>query len=210
MREKMSKELYYDDEACCYRDIPKFEYPKEDELLKIFPEFKEFIPIKLQEARLAKKQFIDFVVKPHLKETRAAARESNMWFYKQVLRSLISKRIKVLNGNIRRLGRLNNFINPGNNKSNSTKEQFRAAIERARDVPILEITGPLENLRKGGKNYLAKCPLHEDRSPSFYVYPDTNSFYCFGCQKGGGVIKFVELYYGYDFKKAVEYLNGGR
>ena len=40
------------------------------------------------------------------------------------------------------------------------------------------------------------CPFssHQDRSPSFYFYPDTNSFYCFGCKKSGGPVQFVSLF----------------
>lgn len=40
---------------------------------------------------------------------------------------------------------------------------------------------------------VACCPLHNEKTPSFKVYPKTNSFYCFGCGAGGDVIKFVEL-----------------
>lgn len=40
---------------------------------------------------------------------------------------------------------------------------------------------------------VACCPLHNEKTPSFKVYPKTNSFYCFGCGAGGDVIKFVEF-----------------
>lgn len=54
---------------------------------------------------------------------------------------------------------------------------------------------------------IAKCPLHEDRSPSFVIYPETNSCWCFGCQKGGDSIAIVRLLNNLSFIEAVEYLN---
>lgn len=47
------------------------------------------------------------------------------------------------------------------------------------------------------------CPFHEDASPSFKVYEDTNSFYCFGCSASGGPVNFVMLKEGLSFKDAV-------
>ena len=45
----------------------------------------------------------------------------------------------------------------------------------------------------GFKNLKGRCPFHDDSSPSFYVYPETQSFYCFGCQVGGDVITLAKL-----------------
>jgi hypothetical protein len=69
-----------------------------------------------------------------------------------------------------------------------------AAIKR--DVDILgyveSFTG---ELRRSGSTYRAKCvlPGHMDKTASFYVYPATSSFYCFGCNRGGDVIEFAKL-----------------
>ncbi len=54
-------------------------------------------------------------------------------------------------------------------------------------------------LRRAGEKWVARCPLpqHEDRSPSFTVYPETNSFYCFGCLAGGDVVELARYAWGY-------------
>lgn len=54
--------------------------------------------------------------------------------------------------------------------------------------------------------YNIKCPLpgHEDRSPSFHIYEETNSFYCFGCNRGGQPINFIMLMENCDFKTAIQ------
>ena len=49
------------------------------------------------------------------------------------------------------------------------------------------------SLKKVGKVYQGLCPFHEDTNPSFTVYPDTNTFYCFGCGVTGDWRKFIKL-----------------
>ena len=51
------------------------------------------------------------------------------------------------------------------------------------------------------------CPYHEERTPSCHVYEKTNSFYCFGCSKGGDVIELVMCTKGYSFIDAVKFLT---
>jgi DNA primase len=54
------------------------------------------------------------------------------------------------------------------------------------------------------------CPLHEDRQPSFLVDPNQDLFYCYGCGRGGDVIRFAELYHQVKFPQAVEWLRQWR
>jgi DNA primase len=51
------------------------------------------------------------------------------------------------------------------------------------------------------------CPLHPDHKPSFLVDPAKNLFYCYGCGRGGDIIRFVELYYGVRFGEAMALLR---
>src|SRR5205823_14003951 len=61
-------------------------------------------------------------------------------------------------------------------------------------------------LRKAGARLTGRCPFHEERTPSFSVNPVEKLFYCFGCGKGGDMIRFVEETQGLDFTAAVEWL----
>ncbi len=54
------------------------------------------------------------------------------------------------------------------------------------------------------------CPLHEDRKPSFLVDPHKDLFYCYGCGRGGDVIRFAELYHQVKFPQALALLNQWR
>jgi DNA primase len=66
-------------------------------------------------------------------------------------------------------------------------------VERLKSlVAIEDVIARYVPLRRGGQNYLvARCPFHEDRNPSFVVYPQTQSFYCFGCREHGDVLSFL-------------------
>jgi DNA primase catalytic core len=63
-------------------------------------------------------------------------------------------------------------------------------------------------LKKVGKEYLGLCPLHEDHTPSFSVSAEKQLWKCFGCQRGGDVITFVQEIDHVDFNQAVEKLGG--
>jgi len=58
-----------------------------------------------------------------------------------------------------------------------------------------------------GGRWMGLCPLHADRKPSFLVDPNKNLFYCYGCGRGGDVIRFAELYHGVRFGEAMVLLR---
>jgi DNA primase len=75
-------------------------------------------------------------------------------------------------------------------------------------VDIVEVIDRRVKLKKTGKNYSARCPFHEERSPSFSVNPDKQFYYCFGCGAGGNALTFVMEYENLEFPQAVETLAG--
>lgn len=62
------------------------------------------------------------------------------------------------------------------------------------------------NLRKSGRGYVGLCPFHNEKTPSFHVFEDTQSFYCFGCGAGGDVITFIRQIENLDYVDAVRML----
>ncbi len=80
-------------------------------------------------------------------------------------------------------------------------------IDRVRDqTDIVELIGSYLPLRRVGRNYRGLCPFHAERSPSFYVSPDRQSYHCFGCGAGGNVFSFVMAQEKIEFPEAVELL----
>ena len=71
---------------------------------------------------------------------------------------------------------------------------------------IVSVISPYVELRRRGKNLVGLCPFHNEKTPSFTVYPDSQSFYCFGCGAGGEVISFVRRIENLDFYEAVKSL----
>lgn len=82
-------------------------------------------------------------------------------------------------------------------------EFLRELGDRSR---IEDIVASYVNLRRRGKNLVGLCPFHNEKTPSFCVYPENNSFYCFGCNKGGDVITFIMGVENLDFSEAVKFL----
>ncbi|GAB3282251.1 DNA primase [Parahaliea aestuarii] len=75
-------------------------------------------------------------------------------------------------------------------------------------LDIVEVVDRRVKLKKTGKNYSARCPFHEEKTPSFSVNPDKQFYYCFGCGAGGNAIGFVMDYENLDFPAAVDTLAG--
>lgn len=71
---------------------------------------------------------------------------------------------------------------------------------------IVDVVGSYIKLDKSGVNYKARCPFHNEKTPSFYVSPDRGSFYCFGCGAKGDIFSFVERFEGVDFMGALKVL----
>lgn len=73
-------------------------------------------------------------------------------------------------------------------------------------IDLVEVIGSRLSLKKTGKNHSARCPFHDEKSPSFTVSPDKQFYYCFGCGATGNAISFLMEYDHLDFIQAVEEL----
>ena len=82
-----------------------------------------------------------------------------------------------------------------------------STVEQIKDkLSIIDVVSSYVKLEKAGKNYKGRCPFHNERTPSFFVSPDRDTFHCFGCDKGGDILTFVEYIEGVDFAGALEIL----
>ena len=71
---------------------------------------------------------------------------------------------------------------------------------------IESVIGGYVSLKRAGSNLKGLCPFHNEKTPSFTVYPNDNSFYCFGCGVGGNVITFIRQIEHLDYPDAIEFL----
>ena len=84
-----------------------------------------------------------------------------------------------------------------------SKPTITRIIESAR---IEEVVGDFLTLKKRGVNYIARCPFHNEKTPSFNVNPVRNIFKCFGCGKGGDSVSFVMEHEKMNYPEALRYL----
>ena len=73
-----------------------------------------------------------------------------------------------------------------------------------RQADIVRVVQDYVSLKKKGANWMACCPFHQEKTPSFSVNPSKDIFYCFGCQKGGDVFKFVAEMERVSFPEAIK------
>ncbi|MBQ9673132.1 MAG: DNA primase [Ruminococcus sp.] len=71
---------------------------------------------------------------------------------------------------------------------------------------ITDIASSYITLKRTGRNMVGLCPFHGEKTPSFNIYSETNSYYCFGCGAGGDVVNFVMRIENLDYIEAVRYL----
>jgi len=73
-------------------------------------------------------------------------------------------------------------------------------------IDIVDEIGQVVRLQKSGKSLKGLCPFHNERTPSFYVFPESQTFRCFGCNEGGDVFSFVQKQQGLEFRDTLYYL----
>jgi DNA primase len=73
-------------------------------------------------------------------------------------------------------------------------------------VDIVEVVGDRVSLKRSGNNHHARCPFHNERTPSFTVSSTKQFYHCFGCGAHGTAIRFLMEYDGMEFREAVAYL----
>ena len=82
----------------------------------------------------------------------------------------------------------------------STVEQIKERLS------IVDVVSSYIKLERAGGNFKARCPFHNEKTPSFFVSPLRETFHCFGCNKGGDILTFVAEFEGLDFKGALKVL----
>ena len=83
-------------------------------------------------------------------------------------------------------------------------QEYIQEVVRRNDIE--EVVGQYVQLRRRGRTLTGLCPFHNEKTPSFVVYPDTQSFYCFGCGAAGDTINFVRKYNNLGYVEAVKQL----
>ena len=181
--------------------LPRF---TDKELLKIFPEAKQIIPEKIKEWERKRAEISDAIKKKLTLIKYRIADEFSQWFWREWVKVNEGEELLKIDEHIARLKRLLAMARGWEPKGRISEEKIQQALR----TPIENIANQHIKLYKRGKALVGLCPFHPEKHPSFYIYPETNSCWCYGCNQGGNVINFVRLLYGYSFVEAVKYLIG--
>lgn len=172
-----------------------------EELIIVFPEAKPIILTKLKEYQ-KEKEYLEKCIRNKLEKIASAECDQfSKWFYREWIKVNEVCKLLEIERNIARLKYIAYPLKHRKSNSRIDKRQIQEAlavpIEKLIDIP----------LRKSGKKLTGLCPFHSEKRTSFFIYPETNSFYCFGCNQGGNSIHFVRLLYNSSFPEAVRFIN---
>jgi len=181
--------------------------PTDKEWLEIFPEAKDdyilpYFPEKIKNLKKLKEE-IEEVIQKKFKIISQKSKPENQWFWEMVVFFWEGKDLMEVRKQITHFQYLLDLSQDRQNKQTPKSRFTDEMVKEAESKPIEAVVGSVVKLKKSGKNSIGLCPFHSEKSPSFYIYQATNSFYCFGCHKGGNTIKFVMEYYNLSFKEAV-------
>ncbi len=98
------------------------------------------------------------------------------------------------------------MLNPYQKKGLTiAKEQFEKVKEKPNILAVFENFYPEQKLRRSGKATLACCPFHGENHPSFAMYEETNTYFCFACGEKGDSFNFIMQMENIGFKEAVQF-----
>ncbi len=169
------------------------------ELVDVFPEAKDayILPrLKALDALISEREYS---IKQSLYEAKM---QEDPWFVREVIKAFELPDLIELKQERRRLMRyLPAPTKPGSSHVDADD------IRHAKDRSIVELADRLiPSLKKCGRLYRALCPFHDESTSSFYLYPTTNHYHCFGCGAHGDVISLVQKLHGHTFVEAVKNL----
>ncbi len=168
-------------------------------IYKAFPEAQKFvIPEKLDSLREERRHILSFI-EAQLRKSQFYNHSGQILMHGCIEQLEVPKLIEIE----RQIAFIKRVLN-GNSKVIINNESNR---EKARSRCILEIAEMNNlNLTRMGNHPKSICPFHQERTESCVFYPETNSFYCFGCGKGGDVITFVREFHDLSFPDSISYL----
>jgi hypothetical protein len=175
-------------------------YFSDRELLEIFPEAKNVFSAKIAEW-MEEREKIYLSIRRKLTAIKYSVSDETA---KQIQKSMIEifdgAQLAKISKHINRLQRLLFLAQKRKAKGGVSDSEVQHALA----TPIQDILK--QKFQRSDNKLIGLCPLHKEKSPSFYIYTKNNSFYCYGCQAGGDAINLMRQLHDFSFVQAVRYL----
>ena len=170
------------------------------EILETYPEVREMAKDKKAELGADLKGLAEVIKRKAALINEKATTKNGRWFFLEWLKVNEVQDYLEIKSQIKKISFLTNKPSRKVNKNKLTSDM----IEEARRVPIeVLINAPRTDTRRF---YQVSCPLHNERTPSFTVWRDSNTFKCFGCGEQGSSIDLFMKMHSCDFKMAIRSL----
>jgi hypothetical protein len=184
----------------------RFSYkkPTDQEFLEMFPEAKDILQLKIDEWEEKRQLGLDGLKKALTELYSLKSDELSTWFGEEIIKLFLFPPVTECQ---RHIYHIRHLIPASYKKTGSNNDNWDEQIIRARQYPIYEIAKDALSLRSLGGKYLSLCPSHTEIHPSFYLYPDSNTYHCFGCQAHGDIISLTMHLYNASFREAVKMLQ---
>ena len=176
------------------RSLPRY---NDKELLEVFPEAKIIVRRKIKELEQVQSVLVETIKEKLAIIKKQVSDEFSQWFWREWVKVTDGKNLFEIE---ERLKNLKWAITPRQSNNRITDQQIKQALA----VPIERLIG--QPFRKSGKTMIMLCPLHKEKNASFYIYPQTNTCWCYGCNQGGNAINLARMLYNFSFIEAVNYL----
>lgn len=177
---------------------------RQTDWLKVFPEAESVVRSLLSQ-RLKEREKLKQAYKSEL--TPYFARGVNPHLKTAAEIVLGSYYATQLDENERHVRRLHSDLTKRQPQSQESTRLTEQQIESARQYPLADLfEAEGFTLRRQGATFLTHCPLHDEHTPSCTIYPDGH-FFCYGCQRGGDTLDFVQKVKNLSFREAVTYLT---
>lgn len=187
-----------------FRDY-EIDWYTERELLDMFsPEIEDVILEKSSDLQgiISEKKLL---IAEHLKNINCSeADKFSKWFAREIVKMEFAPELVKYNQELSRFKRYEQLLKPPPDRKTP---DFQEKLGEAKRRQIQDVVGQYVELRRAGKNFIGLCPFHSEKRASFYIYTESNTYHCFGCQKHGDVINFIQEIQGVDFREAVNILQ---
>jgi hypothetical protein len=171
---------------------------EELDLLRTLPDPVEFLTLKINEFNKICDQY-----RPDVKKTISEFPEESKKILTDMLEFVLPQEYRVAYERLHHLKKLRSALITKTTGTNDARKEVAKSV-------LIESLVTLEKARRGKKWITALCPLHTEKTPSFRINLQKNTFTCFGCGKHGDVIDFYQELTGKSFPDAVASLGGSK